>query len=126
MSCITCQGQLGAIPIAASIVGWMVESRLSAGQAAARAAQEYEEFKRFNEAQVTDLALELADESGIPYWEWFNTLRSAQSWSLSQPENDRQPPPITDRNGEPKPQQWGWIAVAGLAAVALFFILGGD
>lgn len=120
MGCYDCRG-LGAIALAAkigmSIISWMVNDRVSAGQAASMAADQYDEFKRMKEAEITGLALYLADNSQLPYWEWFNTLRSAQAYKLSQP----------DRNGNGEGNgaeekaaipQWVWIAAA-LGVVAL-------
>jgi hypothetical protein len=47
-------------------------------QAAAEVARRYEEMYKMSEAQITDLALMLSRQSDIPYWEWFNTLRTLQ------------------------------------------------
>lgn len=123
---MTCKSCLGAVPLAVTIITYMVNSRMSALQASQMAAEQYDEFRRMSEAQITDLALELGRGTDIPYWEWFNTLRSVQRWQLSQPNGQ----PANGGNGAAPVQagmsQWIWIGLAAAAALLVFRVLGGD
>ncbi len=67
-----------AVPIIANVMLTMLKMGASADAAAAAMAEQYEEFYRAKEAEVSQLALYLGRETDIPYWEWFNILRSIQ------------------------------------------------
>lgn len=113
---------LGVVPFAAQLIvtamAAMVNQGASANAAAAAVAQQYQQIYRASEAQITGLALELGRATEIPYWEWFNTLRSVQRLG---------PTPITDGNGNGNGNANGrpfkidpvWLAIGG----ALFFLV---
>lgn len=114
---------LGAWPIIAkiglSIVSWMVKGRLTAYAAAKQAAAEYEIFQTLKEAQISELALELASKTELPDWQWFNILRRAQEFGLVDPEPEPIPPPEEE---EKKTPIWVWAIVAGVGVLLLLNI----
>ena len=112
---------LGALPaILVTLALGMVESRMTDAQISAALAEQYEEMQRISEAQLTELAVYLGQNTDRPYWVWFNTLRSARDLALYG--NGETP-----GNGEPPPKPPGtttstWIAL-GAAALVILIVL---
>lgn len=91
---------LGAVPLIVTGILTMLQYGYSSGQAAAEIGRQYEEFYRMRESEVSALALELGRQTDTAYWEWFNTLRSAQRLGVPQPNGGRvEPPPDTKEAG---------------------------
>lgn len=131
--CLPCGRRLGGlgvvdpitIKIGLAIGNYVLMNRMTAGAAARKAAEEFEEFLTLTEKPLMDLSVMLARETDVSYWEWFNTLRAAQRFGIGQ---NGAP---TDANGQPIPPtkaaaSWGWMIGIGLAAVALIVVIGGD
>lgn len=112
-------GNLGFPAILVSAVVWMVKDRWTDAQISSALAEQYDEYLRVSEAELTEAALYLGQNTDRPYWVWFNTLRSARDMALysggETPGNGAPPPP-------PKPPGTAtatWIAIGGAALVIL-------
>jgi hypothetical protein len=102
----------------------MVKHELTQAQIRSQLATQYNEMKRLNEAQLTELSILLGRETAVPEWEWFNLLRSARDMALFSDgaQGNGQPPPIAPPPPPPAPNTGMWIAIAAaglLAAVVL-------
>jgi len=120
---------LSAIPFAAAlvvkvIVG-MISRGMSANAAANAAAAQYDYFRGVQEAQVTQLAVQLGQQTDIPSYEWFNTLRSLQKFGMltdpTQPTPGIAPPPPPPPPPPKKKESGLIVGIAIVAAVALGF-----
>lgn len=109
-----------AIPIA-TIVGYMVKSRLDAGQAAQRAAEEFDYFLKLSEAELTELSF--ACSRAFPtykYWEWFSILKNLRNYGMSIPTNGN----ANGNGNDNDTQKSNMLLYVGIAA-AVVLILGG-
>ena len=110
--------------IAVQIAIWMVTSRLTGAQAAAKAAQEYSDFRDFKEAEITDLAIELGRTTDVEMEIWFNVLRSIQQYGIFVPVPDITAIPEElrlpgmEKPTEPTPA-WVWYVLAGLGGMLI-------
>ena len=116
---------LGAIPIVAqmmvTLISGYLKARYSELEAAQLAAAEYKEFVRFQEAQLTPIALELARTSDKSSWEWMNILKTAQKYPMIVPKT----PDVPNNALAAALPAWTWYAVFGAAAIALIFLVSG-
>ena len=108
---------LGAVPaILLSAIATMVKYEFTQSQIRNQLAENYEEMKALSEAQITELAVALGRQTGIPEWEWFNTLRSARDMAL-----------FSDGNGTPAAEEektqetniMPWVVAGVVLAVLL-------
>jgi len=83
---------------------------------------QWKEFQRMQESQLTELSVMLGRSTDMPYYEWFNILRSAQrlqrngtSIPSPLPSDNSVPPP-------PKTAEWMWFA-GGMALLILIISL---
>ena len=106
---------LGAVPaILVSAVLTMLKYGYSSEQAASAVAEQYEQFYKMSEKQITDLALELGRNTDTPYWDWFNILRTVQRLGPGAPD-------IPDQLPEPAKASVmtsTWFLVAGVLGLA--------
>ena len=111
-------GNLGFPAILVAIVSTMVKDRWTDAQISSALAEQYDEYLRVSEAELTEAAIYLGQNTDRPYWVWFNTLRSARDMALysggETPGNGAPPPPKP-----PETTTATWIAIGGAALVIL-------
>lgn len=112
---------LGVIPLALSfgikVTAWMVNERIGAAVAAQKAAADFDYFKRVSDAELTEIAFEMAEQHPeIPYWEWFKLLQNIRKYGMrSEPTPEPTPPPVEKAGIS---GAWIWVGV-GLAVLLL-------
>lgn len=118
------------LPIVASIIKGYVGMRLTQGQAAAQAAQEFNYFQGVSETRMMQIATELERATDKPYWDWFVMLRSLQEYGVIDPITNGLPPITVPVRPEPipepppkKPQTALYLGI-GAGLLALMLIIG--
>lgn len=70
--------------VVTTIVGWMIESRLEAAQAASRAAEEFDYFLKLSESELTELSFALSRAfPTYKYWQWFSILKNLRNYGMT-------------------------------------------
>jgi len=123
---------LGAIPIAATIaagiINYIIGSRISASQAAAQVAAQYDNFRQVSDAQLAQASFELANAlPQYPYWQWFRLLESMRSYGAIPPPGQTPTVPITQVVDGPVQAgiggAWYMWLLAGLATFVAYQIV---
>lgn len=118
----------GLIPLAAqfvvSVASWMVKSRVSAATAAQYAAAEFDYIKRASDAELTEIAFEMAKQfPEYPYWEWFRIMQDLRKYGAFEPgpkQAPSQPPAPGEKPPDEKKDNTVWIwAAAGVVVLVL-------
>jgi len=115
---------LGALPaILISVITTMIKYEWTEAQITRALGEQYEEMQRLSEAEITELAVILEEETGTPSWKWFTILRNAKEIGFSRNAGANgdgaaapPPPPPPRVNGA------AWIAI-GVGVLALFLLL---